>query len=217
MWPVRWLIGSIRAQKNQPVCCLYTRCAVGSLCSYIVVCKICNLSCRPEELVRFSCVFTLIAFTCNTWFSNSALSRRSSRGRFRRLRISQEFRMWESKGFVMNSSYRTNHRQVKEKPESLGTGAVLSEDGGRGTGVVLSEDRGRGCSRIGASIPGSQASWSCKLQVQEGTVSQNKMEREKNRSGSGFCIFTHTWAHLHSPHTRGGEGGACEQKGALCE
>lgn len=36
--------------------------------------------------------------------------------------------MWESKGFVMNSSYRTNHRQVKEKQESLGMGAVLSED-----------------------------------------------------------------------------------------
>lgn len=36
--------------------------------------------------------------------------------------------MWESKGFVMNSSYRTNHRHVKEKQESLGMGAVLSED-----------------------------------------------------------------------------------------
>lgn len=34
--------------------------------------------------------------------------------------------MWESKGFVMNSSYRTNHRQVKEKQESLGAG-VLSD------------------------------------------------------------------------------------------
>lgn len=80
--------------------------------------------------MRFLCVFTLIAFTCNTWFSNSALSRRSGRGRFRRLRISQEFRMWESKGFVMNSSYRTNHREVKEKQESLGTGQSFQKTGG---------------------------------------------------------------------------------------
>lgn len=42
----------------------------------------------------------------------------------------------------MNSSYRTNHRQVKEKQESLGTEAVLSED------------RGRGCSRMGPTSQG---------------------------------------------------------------
>lgn len=127
--------------------------------------------------MRFSCVFTLIAFTCNTWFSNSALSRRSGRGRFRRLRISQEFRMWESKGFVMNSSYRTNHRQVKEKQESLGTGAVLSED------------RGRACSGTGQTSQGRRLAEA--LSSRRYPVSQNKMERQKNRSGSGFCMFTH--------------------------
>lgn len=38
--------------------------------------------------------------------------------------------MWESKGFVMNSSYRTNHREVKEKQESLGTGQSFQKTGG---------------------------------------------------------------------------------------
>lgn len=41
-----------------------------------------------RKLVRFVCVFSVIVFTCNKWFSNSAPSKKTGLGSFKRLRTS---------------------------------------------------------------------------------------------------------------------------------
>lgn len=92
--------------------------------------------------------------------------------------------MWESKRFVMNSSYRTNHRQVKEKQESLGAG------------VVLSEDRREGCSRMGQTSQGLRLAEAVRSRLRE-VPCLTKQDGEREGQIRLWLLHVHT--HVSTP------------------
>lgn len=109
--------------------------------------------------------------------------------------------MWESKGFVMNSSYRTNHRQVKEKQESLGMGAVLSED------------RGRACSRMGQTAQGLRLAEAVSSRFREAPC-LTKQDGEREGQIRLWLLHVHTQVSTPAFTTdTGWGGGACERTG----